>query len=338
MTSPKRFGGFFEFKVRLSGIVIMGGTLVSLATILGFLGPFWWFFDLFSHFRVQYFLLLAAAAVFLLVRRRLRPAVLFGALAVVNLPAFVPLYFGGAKSASSEGRMRAVLFNINTSLGKPAGVIKFLNESKADIIVLEEINHRWVTELREIIDRYPNKLIIPREDNFGIMLLSERPFLRCEPMYFGYADVPSIVAEIDDHGSSFLLIATHPLPPSGPEYSRERNDQLAAIAEYVREAKQPVLLLEDLNAAPWNHYLKALRQRSGLLDSSQGRGVQPTWPTQNPVFLVPLDHCLHSPGISILDKRLGPRTGSDHFPVIVDFRLERGSAGRLSAEVRTSPP
>jgi endonuclease/exonuclease/phosphatase (EEP) superfamily protein YafD len=38
---------------------------------------------------------------------------------------------------------------------------------------------------------------------------------------------------------------------------------------------------------------------------------------------IPIDHCLFSPGIRILSKEVGPRVGSDHFPVIVDFLIER---------------
>jgi endonuclease/exonuclease/phosphatase (EEP) superfamily protein YafD len=34
---------------------------------------------------------------------------------------------------------------------------------------------------------------------------------------------------------------------------------------------------------------------------------------------VPIDHCLVSPEITILDRRLGPAVGSDHYPLIVDF-------------------
>lgn len=331
-TAGKNFSGFFECKIRLSHLVIVGGTVVSLATILGFLGPFSWVLDLFSHFRVQYFLSLAVAAVFLAFRQRVAVAAVFGGLALANLAMVLPLYFGGTQPSSREGAIRAVLSNVNTRSGNPAKVREFLAACDADLVALEEVSGKWVKELRDIIDRYPHKLIVPREDNFGIMVLSKLPVIHSETAYFGETDVPSLIAEIEDRRGSFILIATHPLPPAGSSYSQERNSQLDAIGGYIAERKNPVVLLGDLNTTPWNHYFRDLLRRSGLKDSLQGRGIQPTWPTFNPLLLIPLDHCLHSPEIEILDRRVGPGVGSDHFPLIVDFHLrgEKASAEKLN--------
>ena len=41
---------FLEAKVSLWGLMTTAGMVASLATLLGFLGPFSWFLDLFSHF------------------------------------------------------------------------------------------------------------------------------------------------------------------------------------------------------------------------------------------------------------------------------------------------
>lgn len=70
---------------------------------------------------------------------------------------------------------------------------------------------------------------------------------------------------------------------------------------------------------------KRLLRQSGLKDSAQGRGVCPTWPTFNPLMLIPLDHCLYSSGIEIMARQTGPQVGSDHFPVIVDFVIREDS-------------
>ena len=39
--------------------------------------------------------------------------------------------------------------------------------------------------------------------------------------------------------------------------------------------------------------------------------------------MIPIDHCLHSPGIQIVRKEIGPAVGSDHYPVVVEFALRR---------------
>ena len=68
---------------------------------------------------------------------------------------------------------------------------------------------------------------------------------------------------------------------------------------------------------------RRLLRRTGLENSSQGFGVQPTWPNFNPLLRIPLDHCLHSSDISIVDRQIGEDVSSDHYPLIVDFVIER---------------
>jgi hypothetical protein len=67
---------------------------IGLATIAGFFGRSHWRLELLGHFRVQYFWLLAMAAVVLLTARRKLAATIATALAVANLFLIAPLYLG----------------------------------------------------------------------------------------------------------------------------------------------------------------------------------------------------------------------------------------------------
>lgn len=162
---------------------------------------------------------------------------------------------------------------------------------------------------------------MPREDNFGVALYSRYPLARSEIRQIGEAAVPSVIAEVELPDGPVTVIATHPLPPDGPENSRLRNEQLARLPGIVKQMRSPVLLLGDLNATPWSFHFKQLLRRSGLRDSSQGRGVQGTWPTYLPVLLIPIDHCLYTAGVHVVGRGTGPRVGSDHYPLVVDFVL-----------------
>ena len=316
--------------VRPWGLIGAAGAVAGLASILGFFAYFAWFLDLFSHFRVQYFCALSVAALLLLIPRQRRAAAVFGLLAAVNLCTIVPLYFGGTSAPRPHERpMRAMLMNVNTASGQPARVADAVRQYGPDIVVLEEVSARWITELRPVLAAYPHAHLEPREDNFGIALLSRYPFARCRTLSIGDAGVPSVVAEIETPHGRCTVMATHPLPPGGRSYSRWRNAQLAALPGYVRSAGSPVLLLGDLNVTAWSPHFRRLLRDSGLRDSSQGRGVQPTWPTYSPLLWIPIDHCLHSPEIAIMRKEVGPDVGSDHYPLIVDFvlRADGGTNG-----------
>lgn len=161
---------------------------------------------------------------------------------------------------------------------------------------------------------------MPREDNFGIGLFSRLPLERAEVVYVGAAGVPSIVARIRTAAGPLTVVATHPLPPGGAVYTQLRDEQLERLPDLLPTAGA-ALLVGDLNVTPWNRNFRLLLARTGLRDSSKGRGVQPTWPAESLLFAIPLDHCLHTPDIAILRKEIGENVGSDHYPVIVDFAM-----------------
>lgn len=311
----------FDLRVNVWGLVSACGAIAVLATLLGFVGRFWWVGDLFSHFRVQLFAVLLTAAALHLIRRAYRTSIVFTLFAVVNLSTIVPLYLGDAPTAPAGSvSHRAMLANVNTRLGNPRKVVAAIEQFKPDILVLEEVDEKWLASLSEDLKAYTYSTAVPRDDNFGIAVYSKFP-IRGEVTYFGNSEVPSVVAEIDLPQGTFTLIGTHALPPASAENTRLRDQHLSLIPETVREAKSPVLLLGDLNATPWCSSFRRLIRESGLRDSSQGRGYQPTWPSFMPLLRIPIDHCLYGAGIQVVGKRIGPKLGSDHYPVVVDFVL-----------------
>lgn len=311
-------------KLRISpwGLLTATGVIAAGATVLGFLGQFFWFFDLFSHFRVQYFVALSLLAGMLVMGREPKASAIFGLFATINLCTIVPLYLGAVPGPTMAGSsLRAMLANVNTETGQPDKVAGVIREFRPDIVVLEEINDRWLSALSAQLKSFPYSKTMPREDNFGIALYSKYPFTSAKICYLGGAEVPTVVAEIEAPAGRFTVIGTHPLPPAGAEYSRLRDEQLRHVPDVLKMASSPVLLLGDLNATPWCSAFRRLLRESGLVDSSQGRGVQPSWPTFMPLLLIPIDQCLHSPGIQVTRKTIGPKVGSDHYPVVVDFAL-----------------
>jgi len=305
-------------------LLTAAGAVACLATLLGFLGRFWWFLDLFSHFRVQYLVGLGFLGILLLVGRRRRTATVFLAFACVNLVLVAPLYFG-RRSELPEGSTawRAMLLNVNTHYGDADRVKDAILAADPDILVLEEISARWVSDLAWLTNSHPHSVVQPREDNFGIGLFSKLPLAESKVAYITRANVPSILATVDAGHTNLRVLATHPLPPRNGDYSRWRNEQLDRLPDYVRPPL-PVLLLGDLNVTPWSCHFRRLLARTGLRDSATGYGVQPTWPNFNPLLRIPIDHCLHSPDILVVDRRIGPDVSSDHYPVIVDFAVRAG--------------
>lgn len=250
-----------------------------------------------------------------------KTAVLFLSLSCVNLMLVLPLYFGRpGKPTAANPPLRAMLLNVNTRLGDASRVRAVVSDADPDLLVLEEISSAWISDLEWLTNSYPYSLTQPREDSFGIGLFSKLPIAEADVVYIGNPEVPSIIATVRAGHTNLRVIATHPVPPGGPVYSQWRNSQLELLPAYTR-TPFPVLLLGDLNVTPWNYYFRRLLARTGLRDSAKGYGVQPTWPNYNPLLRIPIDHCLHSPDIIVVNRRVGQSVSSDHYPVIVDFEI-----------------
>lgn len=301
-------------------LISAAGFLIVLATLLGRVGSGGWFTDLFSHFPVQYALLLGPTVIALLVSRRWRSALVLTLGLAVNLAVVVPAYFGElAPLPAGATPWRAMLLNVHTANDDHERTGEAIAACDPDLLVLEEVSEAWMDGLAEYLAPFPHREVVPRDDNFGIGLFSKRPFTKCEVLDLGPSSVPSILAHLESGPESFAVLATHPLPPSRAWYWRQRNEHLAAIPRLVDRLSVPLLLLGDLNTTPWNGHFRHLLRDSGLADSTRGRGVHPTWPASLGPFGIPLDHCLHSPEIVVTSHEVGAAVGSDHLPVIVEF-------------------
>lgn len=331
---------FLRARFRLRGILDASVFLVLVAagsgTILGFLGAHGWIFDLFAHFRIQYAWALLAFGVWFVFRRKRLLSLAILALAVVNIGVVVPHYFRKPVQQYHETEpLRVMLINVNRSYGSPQSVLDAVRGANPDLVVLEEISDPWYATVGPALaDGYPHHHTSLRSDNFGIGLWSKHPLVAASTLYSGDLSIPSIVADVGSPHGSVRVIATHPFPPISRDGARVRDEQLAELARRAAMADTPLLLVGDLNATRWSAAFGSLLRVSGLLDASLGRGHFPTWPAFLPVFLrIPIDHVLHTPDIEIVAMSTGSRVGSDHLPVVVDFRLP--ASGLVAMMVRS---
>lgn len=78
-----------------------------------------------------------------------------------------------------------------------------------------------------------------------------------------------------------------------------------------------------LNASPWSHGF-SLVTRAGLVNSQRGYGIQASWPVDKPLEAIPVDHLVHSPELTTVDRHLGEPHGSGHHPLFVTLASAKG--------------
>jgi len=298
--------------------------LASALTIAGFLGRWGWMWELASHFRAQYAAALTFCAALLFLRQQPVWAAAAGAGALLNFATFLPWYLSAASGPSTpNGKpIRALLLNLDHHNRAADRVISLVRMVDPDLILFIEVTRRWKTRLSALEQAYPFRVGLARPRGWGMLLLSRLPLECSQVLDRRRSGIPGVVAGVSVGRRRLTLIGAHPFAPVSRRYAASRNRQLAALARLAAAQERPVVVLGDLNITPWSPYFHQLLRAGGLRDSRCGFGVQPTWPAWCWPLRIPIDHCLVSPGVAVHRRQIGPRVGSDHYPVIMEFSTD----------------
>ncbi|MEI8012983.1 MAG: endonuclease/exonuclease/phosphatase family protein [Candidatus Omnitrophota bacterium] len=291
-------------------------------TLAGFLSKYGWLFDLASHFRLQYLVVLSIGILLCVIDKKWYALKILAVAALVNLVMVGSLYWPRESYISSEYQASPktatiLLMNLNANNEEYGKVIRYIKEMNPDILALEEVNDKWLAALAEILKGYSYRRDISREDCFGIGLYSKIPVDVSSIQYYGSIGLPSVLAQMTLGNKLLTVLLTHPLPPGSPEGFRQRNEQLSAIATQRLAFRDSMILIGDLNTTSWAYYFQDFVKKMNLVDTRQGFGLQLSWPVMMPLLAITIDHILVSKDFTVLERRTGPDVGSDHRPVYV---------------------
>jgi endonuclease/exonuclease/phosphatase (EEP) superfamily protein YafD len=294
--------------------------IVGACTLLAFSARGHWRLELMTHFRAQYFWLLALAAFLLAVARRPRLAWIAAALCAVNLVLIVPLYFGPA-IAGDRPVSRAMSLNVYFHNQDFERTLEVIRQEDPDFVLLLEVTPAWADAMGALNATYPHKHLQPRKDSGGMALFSRVPIEDLEVRWLGESGPSVILARLVLPSGTLTLIGAHTPSPKSPRNFTARNHGLTNLGELASSRAGAVMLLGDLNCTSWSPYFQDLLAVSGLLDSRRGFGVEASWPDLPLPMRIPIDHCLTTPDVSIKGRKIGANVGSDHRPLIVDFSI-----------------
>ncbi|MDJ0949610.1 MAG: endonuclease/exonuclease/phosphatase family protein [Alphaproteobacteria bacterium] len=304
------------------------GALLVLGTVAGTLEDLSWVLALAVHFRPH--LAFAGLCLVLLALAGRRWGLLAIALALVagNAVPLIPYFRSSDGAVAATGpQVRVIGFNLRNVHTDIEAFRRFIIRTEPDIVLLTELPPDPTGLYEAIADRLPYRVIDRHVSIFDVVLLS-----RLKPVHWRMDRsvsrfLPVLSADLCDQSRDgaeprcLRLLGLHAARPFGRGSAWQRA-QLEAAAKMASEPSDyPTLLLGDLNLTPWSASFSRLLARTGLRDSAVGHGLQATWPYGLPLIGLPIDHILVSPELSVRDRRLGPRLGSDHLPVIADLAL-----------------
>ncbi len=320
-----------RFLKRLTWILVASYALSLLAR-------FGWFFDLFSHFAIQYAiggLVLGAGLLFC------------GKRIVAILPFFIAIIsifdvYSDVDFKFSHNYSRSftiVQYNRNIGHVEHSEVKEWLSnpDNDFDLVVLQEAGPSLAAMASELGEIYPYQIQEPKNHAFGMVIISRHPFTEMEkiildgPVYTNFT--AKISVDPPDFDEPVTIYALHALPPTSRRHFAQRNYELEKTVDFIVNDKMHghKIMIGDWNITPFSPYFRDILRRTGLRYSYGGIYPAITWPAFFYLSLlqIPIDHILYSQDLITVQKFTGPDFGSDHKSVLSSFKERKKEEGRI---------
>ncbi len=297
--------------------------IVYSLTLLAEAGRVWWMFELLSHWRVHYILLGSACLALFLYAKKYRAASIVLMVLGVHLLRVVPYIVFFPPRYTPEPQTLSLVFANTYWLSESSDkLVASITEQDPDIVLLSEILEPNFKELQVRLPQYTYGEYTGGLYAFNLAYLSKRPVHKNVEYFIPL--VPTLDLQTELAGTPIHVIVAHPHSPVDGEFVAHRDTLLSALFAYTAAQTEPTVMGGDLNISPYSPYYQVLRRAyPQLTDSSETFGVQNSWPTHivPGLLAIPIDQVWTNSGLRVLERKLGPQTGSDHSPLFVRVGL-----------------
>lgn len=318
--------------IRAACAIPVGGTLLSLSR-----HPHW-IFRLWDFPRVQLASLAALGALGYgtMPRKSAADRALLAATGAViawqlyRIRTFTPLRRPTVKRVRDEERdddqrITLLISNVRMENEQHDRLLDMVRRVDPDVLLAVEIDDRWNAAIEPLAKRFPYAIRHPRNNWYGMVLLSKLELVEPRIDFLVQDDIPSIHTRIRlRSGVEVTLHGLHPRPPEPirDESSAARDAELVVVGRAIGDDDDhgPTIVAGDLNDVAWSPTSELFVRLSGLLDPRAGRGLFNTYNANNPLFRYPLDHVFHSNHFELVRIERMPSIGSDHFPMLIELQ------------------
>lgn len=307
---------------------------VSLSAIAGLLAFALWPLDLFNHFQPIIlplsFIAFLISAIFAF-KQPFRGLMLsicatgFAASSLVVIPEIVGAFRAPKNVVEGEGTMRLMTFNIYAKNDNYDALFASIEKEQPDFLLIQEYWKAHRAALSPRIEKLlPNYVFCQGGKRSFLAVYSRFPI---EPTVghdcneaISTGQRHSIISVKVEAEIPFNLVTTHfdwPIP-SDRQYA-----QMQKVAKSLQSIDGPLLIGGDFNSTPFSFAYKNFVKEAGL---TRAVWLTPTWPAPPtyPIDMPPwlqLDHILYRGDFLVSEPKRGENGNSDHFPLIVDFKL-----------------
>jgi endonuclease/exonuclease/phosphatase (EEP) superfamily protein YafD len=312
----------------------LSGVLLA-CWLIGFLLGRYYFFELFSHFYIQYKWLAIGLAVVpsllrLIVGKQINVSI--GRSLLLMQIFFLPVsgnWLAGDLSSPASvplGDARVFHANVLFTRDEYNTTVSLIHKQGADMYVLQEMQPHTIqlvtTKLRRA---FPYWFACWSKGPCWTLVGSRTP-IRVDRKLAKSMRIINLTTEI--RGKTLSLVTVHPRTPVLPSWFSERNEQLTEAARITRHNALPTVLIGDFNITMFSPVYKLIFTDSPtdirnkqLLVAGRGTRTQPTWPRFLPPLMLPLDHVFGNSLCKPVLMWTLDQPGSDHRAIIADLRI-----------------
>ncbi|WP_299666418.1 endonuclease/exonuclease/phosphatase family protein [uncultured Polaribacter sp.] len=243
-------------------------------------------------------------------------------------------------SAESHQKLKIFTANVLQENEKSHLLIQEIETLNPDIILLTEVNKRWLKSLHSTINKaYAFKYEIPLENAYGMALYSKLELVNPTTKFLVADSIPSIHTKaLLKSGDVIQLYAIHPTPPVPQEnmMSTDRDAEMMMVAKMSLASELPVIVFGDFNDVAWSVTSKLFANVSGLLDARIGRGMFNTYSARSYILKWPLDHIFISSEFRVQKIEVRDDIFSDHYPLYTEFTYEPKKSSEQKPEAASA--
>ena len=204
-------------------------------------------------------------------------------------------------------------------------------EVDPDVLLLMETDRTWIEALEPVLAGYPTVVRTPRDDCYGMVFATRLAAASARTVRLSRDETPALLAELaDPEGRPFRFIGLHPQPPVPGQDTDERDAQILYAARFARATAMPLVVMGDFNDVAWSRNSHRFKRVGGYLDPRVGRGLFASFDARRWWFRCPIDQIFVTGEVAVESFRLGPKIGSDHFPLIARISLDPALAAGLN--------
>jgi len=216
-------------------------------------------------------------------------------------------------------RLRVLQANLFAKNEDPSRFFQLIDESRPDLMVLQEVAGPWEQTLSPLPLSFPHGLVGSEDQGVRKDLKQYSRLLASKPESLSKKGVPGYWTVVTGTDMNLNLISIHTRAPFSPYRAKRHKEQMKALTDVCKKMSGPLIVVGDFNSSTWSQLFRELTRGKRLVSARSGFGILGTWPSSLGPFRTPIDHILVSPEIQVLRCWVGPDIGSDHRPLLADL-------------------